>query len=430
MIISSHKLRIYSPKLCNKELCTGCLSCYNICESGAIQYVYDDEGFVYPEILVDKCIGCGRCGRVCPILTSSHKNVIADMAYAAWSNDNSIVGGSSSGGCFSIIARNVLNKGGVVFGVFFDDDWDCYHSHCTSVEELPKLRGSKYVQSFVGRTFQEVKDYLAIGKIVLYSGTPCQISGLKSYLSQKKCNVSNLITIDLVCHGVPSPIVFKSYLKYLEDTYQSKLKAFSFRDKKWSWLRYNCVATFSNGKKYFGKWEQDPYMRGFLREYYLRSSCHCCRFATKERCGDITLCDYWGYNKKSGEIDNKDRGVSLILLNTSKGKSFFGEIRSSIICYERDVQESMKSNRAFYDCFPVSPLRDQFWKDFRKKGFGGVISKYLYPEEISPKFDIIYRYGRVLGAIIGKIIGVKYRIVGKIYQQKVFLLTQYNKFTS
>ena len=396
MTTLNRKSSDYSPNLCDALSCAGCLACYNICKHNAIAINYDDEGFVYPSIRLELCVGCKSCEKVCPINGNLHKNAVSDKAYAAWAKDKKILRNSSSGGLYSVIANYVLRNGGVVFGAAFDKDWNVCHIAASCEEDFAKTRGSKYVQSYIGTTFQEVKSFLYHGKMVLFSGTPCQIAGLKSYLDFDHCETGNLYTIDLVCHGVPSPLVFRSYLNFLEKKFQSSVVEFTCRDKKWSWWRFNYRAKFANGCKYYGKWEEDYFSRGFLREFFLRSSCHQCAFATEQRCGDFTLCDYWGYYRKEGELDNKDMGVSLVIPNGEKAKELYKMIIPSVVSYERDIEEAMKSNQAFHRCFAVSPIRNEFWKDFREKGFEGVAEKYLYPEEIQPQFRLVYKYGRTV----------------------------------
>ncbi len=394
MITSNAKLRINLPKLCDTESCTGCLACYNVCSHDAICLDVDEEGFTRPTINTDKCVGCKKCEKACPVLGDKHKHKIPDEAYAAWSVNKNIVCRSSSGGLYSVIADYVFRHNGVVFGAAFDKDWNLRHIATFGEKDFSRTRGSKYVASFIGTTYREVHTYLSQGKMVLFSGTPCQISGLKSFLSLVKCETEKLYTIDLVCHGVPSPVIFKAYLEYLSVQFKSPLKEYNYRDKRWSWKRYNSVASFKNHKKHYGKWEEDYFMRGFLREYFLRPSCHQCAFATEQRCGDFTLCDYWGYRRNAGEKDNKDRGISLVLPNTQKAKELFSHIKDNLVYYQRVPSEAMKGNPAFHRCFPASNIREDFWRDFREKGFEGVIDKYLYPEEIQAQFKRVYKYGR------------------------------------
>lgn len=423
MTISNQKSSICYPKLCNKQSCTGCLACYNVCKHNAVAIEYDEEGFVYPVIKFDLCVGCKSCETVCPINGNLQKNPVSNVAYVAWSKDKRILQNSSSGGLYSVIANYIFRNGGVVFGAAFDKNWNLCHIAASCEKDFAKTRGSKYVQSYIGNTFQEARSFLSVGKMVLFSGTPCQISGLKSYLNFNKCGIDNLYTIDLVCHGVPSPLVFKSYLKYLEERYKSTIKKFTFRNKKWSWIRFNFKATFKNGRKYYGKWEKDFFLRGFLREYFLRTSCHNCVFATEQRCGDFTLCDHWGYYLRQGEMDNKDMGVSLVIPNSEKAKDLYKSIIPFVVSYEREIKEAMKGNQAFHSCFPKSPMRDEFWKDFREKGFEGIIDRYLYPEEIKPQFQMVYKYGRkgkVFVEKTNKFMSRLYRILSKI-KNKVFL---------
>ncbi|MBP5771644.1 MAG: Coenzyme F420 hydrogenase/dehydrogenase, beta subunit C-terminal domain [Bacteroidaceae bacterium] len=394
MMDSNNGLKKFFPHLCDEDSCTGCLSCYNVCRHDAISLRTDDEGFIHPMVQSDLCVGCKQCENACPIQRNLQKHPVANISYAAWTKDKSVLRNSSSGGIYSVIADYVLKNNGIVYGAAFDEKWNLRHIATTDEDSFSQTRGSKYVASSVGTTFREVKEHLSHGIMVLYSGTPCQIAGLKSYLEICKCNTDSLFTIDLVCHGVPSPIVFKANITFLENKFKSKIKAFSFREKKWSWLRFNQFASFENGAQYRGKWEEDCFYRGFLREYYLRPSCYQCLFATESRCGDFTLCDYWGYYKKKGETVNKDWGVSLVIPNSKKAKELWNIILPQAFAYQRDIHEAMNSNQAFHQCFKASPLREDFWKDFRNKGFEGVIDKYLFPDDISPQFKRIYRLGR------------------------------------
>lgn len=377
--------------LCPKHDCTGCAACVNKCKKNAISFARDIEGFFYPLINVDLCVECGSCLSVCPILQPKTTAASFLETYAVWSKEDDIRRKSSSGGFFSVIAQEILNRDGVVVGASFDGRFNLNHVTISKKEELSLLQGSKYLQSNTAECYRSVKCNLAAGKWVLFSGTPCQIAGLLLFLDD---TYDKLITLDLVCHGVPSPMVFHSYIQWLEKKYNSKVESFIFRDKKWSWNRFNVKASFSSGDIYYGRWEKDPYMRGFLREYYLRPSCHNCHFSNLDRVGDVTIADFWGYADVENMPKNKDRGVSLLIVHSEKGKEIFEKCKNELYYSSQSILKGMSGNRALSACFPPSPIRGDFWNDYQNKSFDFVKDKYLYPESVSLRYKLIYALGK------------------------------------
>ena len=400
-------------KLCDKDKCTGCLACYNACNHDAISIISDGEGFLIPSIDTSKCVGCNLCVRSCPVLSFiDHPRLSSIEAYAAWQHDYDIVRNSSSGGVFTAIAQWVLKKQGVVYGAAFDKNLKVSHIGVDDVNELHLLQQSKYVQSNVGKSFYQTKQYLKEGRWVLYTGTPCQIAGLNNYLGVK-LDKSKLLTLDVVCHGVPTPLVFEDYKKHLEQKHSARLINFSFRDKKWSWLHFNVKATFSNGKEYYGTWEADPFMRGFLREYFLRPSCHQCKYASLERPGDLSIADFWCYKHQRQEEQNKDRGINAVLVNTVQGKIVFDEIKKDLFAYQKPIDEPVRTNQALRGCFPPSPKRVDFWKDYKMYGFEYLIPKYLYPEKMGLGLKILYGLGKKPYYIYNGIVRILTKITKK-----------------
>ena len=288
--------------ICPTTDCTGCSACFSICPRHAVTLIPDQEGFLHPQIDQDLCIDCDLCRKACPARqTPSRKDRLPEeLFFAAYHRDEDIRMASSSGGAFSALASWMLKQGGYVCAASYDDDFKgVHHVIIRSEEELPRLRTSKYTQSRTGTCFRDILRLLKQGEKVLFAGTPCQTAGLHLFLRKE---YDKLLTVDIVCHGVPSPVIFADYISYLERKYKSPVKNYNFRDKKWSWYHFNTKAEFKNRKAvYRGTWEEDTFMRGFLRE-----SCYTCKYSKHERYADITLSDFWGYDASDGGFPNDD----------------------------------------------------------------------------------------------------------------------------
>ena len=361
----------------DKTRCMGCHACYNRCPVQAIEMVEDEKGFKYPQVNKEKCINCGLCERVCPIL-NQRKVKNTPKAYAVKNKNEEVREKSSSGGMFSLLAEKVLQDGGVVFGVAFDENWQLKHIYVENIEDLQIFRGSKYLQSIVGETYSKLKDFLIEGRKVMYTGTPCQIEGLKSYLGKE---YENLFTQDIICHGVPSPKVHERYLKYLRDKYKTKnIKNIIHRTKINGWKNW-CVNIKFDNSEYIKAHEQDPYMQAFLRNTSLRESCYNCQFKKKHRISDITLADFWGIENIAPEMDD-NKGTSLVIINSEKGKQIFEQIKDKIIYKQVDFDEAIRYNPSMTKSVKPDYNREKFFENLDKMPFDKLVKKYTYTPSI------------------------------------------------
>ncbi len=343
--------------------CTGCSACVSICPTKAITLVENEEGFKYPTIDENLCTNCGLCKTVCYINNEIHTNTDSPACYAAAANDE-IRTISTSGGIFTLLAEFILEKGGYVFGAAYDENWNLSHIFVDNKEDLNKLRGSKYFQSNMNNCFSKVKELLNKNSQVLFSGTPCQIAGLKLFL---KKDYENLICVDILCHGVPS---YKVVNKFLTEKYDiSKIKNIAFRDKTqtgWSGATMAVSLTFSDGKVINDK----DFYTGFLNNLFLRKCCGTCDFARPQRQGDITIGDFWGIEKIVSYF-NDQKGISIILVNNSKGHALFGEIRRKFSKIEEvPLFKALKSGNGVLSVpSQHNPNRNYFFELLSKKSF-------------------------------------------------------------
>lgn len=309
------------------ENCVGCRLCEKICPNSSITMVYDNEGFLVPKVDINSCLNCGICLKECCQNKNEKLSKIRKVYAARLKNDEVNLEKSTSGGTFYALAKYVLKNKGVVFGAVYDENLKVKHSMIDKVEELYKLQGSKYVQSDPLNTYELTKEYLNKGIIVLYSGTPCQITALKRYLNK---DYSNLVTVDLLCFGVPSPGLFGSYIKWLENKYKCKIKKYTFRKCYWGLLYRSEIEDVNSNKKLLSP--NDPYMLGFLKRKTHRKCCYNCKYNSEYRVGDITLGDYWGIEKISPKLLDGN-GISRIFINTIKGEEIFNIVGKEMNVY-------------------------------------------------------------------------------------------------
>ena len=374
-----------------KDKCCGCYACYNICPKNAIEMKVDEKGFKYPFVNKDKCINCGLCEKVCPIINKT-KIDNEPKAYACINNDDKVRSASSSGGIFTLLAENILSKSGVVFGAAFDENMIVKHFMVDRPEDLYKFRGSKYVQSQIGDTYKLAKKALEEGKYVLFTGTPCQIEGLKSYLMK---DYDKLYTQDIICHGVPSPLVWEKYKNGIEGKENDKIINVNYRNKENSWKLFDISINLKNGKIIKERAHTNLYMEVFLKNVCLRDSCYKCTFKCINRKSDITLADFWGIQRVKPEFDD-DKGTSLVIVNSKKGQDLFESIKDKIRYEETDIKEAIKYNPSMITSVSLPNTRENFFKDINNMDIESAIKKNLPKEKLNVKVKIKRSIKKVL----------------------------------
>ena len=355
----------------NKSECCGCSACSAVCPKNAITMTADEKGFLYPSVDESKCVECGMCKRVCPVQTDFSAEKYTQKTYALKNADEKERKSSSSGGVFIELAKATLNNGGVVYGAAFTEDLKVRHIRAATAEELERLKTSKYVQSDMNNIYRLVKADLVSGIPVLFTGTGCQVQGLKKFLKKP---YANLFCVDLVCHGVPSQKVFDDYLSGMEKKYKSKAVSVRFRSKTAKNHKESMLIHFENGKVYNSINPLDSYNYFFSNDFMLRDSCHECVFSSKKRAGDITIGDFWGIKKVCPEFfDNK--GVSLLITNTPKGEQLFSEVKSSFIVKQTPFEKSA-IQRALNRPFAKPEKSEVFWDTYLSKGYDACVKKF------------------------------------------------------
>lgn len=329
----------------NPHNCIECRACVQICSKSAITMVQNSEGFSYPSVDADKCIDCGLCNKVCPILNSETLKYEKGKVYASQLKDQKILMKSSSGGVFSAIAECVLEKNGVVFGAAWDENLQLHHIGVDSKTELEKLRGSKYVHSDIQNTYIEAREHLKAGRWVYYTGTPCQIAGLRLFLRK---DYPTLITSDLVCHGTPSQMMFNKFIRQMEAERGEKLIEYSFRDKRvFGW---SCSSSSSSidakGRKHYWYYDRNmrAYFNAFIKGHITRNDCYECPFACPQRVSDITMADYWDIKDHHPEFKNQRDGVSMMIVNSDKGKELFSELTGRFELIESSLEDALNTS--------------------------------------------------------------------------------------
>lgn len=376
--------------------CTGCGACKAVCPVKCISFVSDEEGFSYP-VADFRCIDCGKCERVCPIVYTKDYNIKDFKQYSVVGRhiDNRTWDKSSSGGAFSAICEAYYNDGDAIFGVKFNDV-QVVHDYVNDINNIDIFRKSKYIQSNMDNNYHKIKELLGKGNKVIFSGTPCQVAGVRNYLGR---DYDNLLCIDLVCHGVGSPGVFKKYIEHLETKYGSEVKSFSFRNKKVKMgrmLEYIVVIELANGM--IIEHEKDLYNNAFLQALILRPSCGSCRFANINRVGDITIADFkkkYELLPEAKELDN----FSTIIINSEKGKKVFKKLQKNMKIYSVDLNDIIRTNPPLRVASKMNNNKEDFFRDLAKgESIDIVLRRYISSPKLHMKIWILLP-DRIRGAI-------------------------------
>lgn len=368
-----------------KENCCGCSACSQICAKNAVTMKSDSEGFLYPEVNRELCTDCGLCDKVCPIINKEADTPKPQKAYLVQNKNKKVLKESTSGGAFTAIAEYVIRHEGVVFGVAYDRNFRAVHTEVSSSDELKKFRNSKYVQSNPCNTFRKVKDYLNSGKLVCYSGTPCQIEGLKSFLLK---DYKNLITVDVVCRAVPSPMIWEKYKKFIAG--ENKITGAKFRDKRHYGYDYSQMTVTTKQGHYHAGVESDPYLRAFFTNLSDRPSCYECQFKKRYRVSDITIWDCFEPQKFDKRLDNNS-GATRVLVHSGKGAELMKNILDNFVFTEVSADDIVSGVREMFHSVPYNPNRNKFFADAVSMNEHDFFMKW-FPDNLKVKTERIIRH--------------------------------------
>lgn len=386
------------PKLATRESCTGCTACASVCPKGCIAMTADENGFLFPKVDEARCVSCGLCELVCPVMHLLKKTEKKPEAYAAYTKDEDARMASSSGGLFTEIAGVVLEDGGVVFGAAYDDRFRVVHRCAETREDLAALRGAKYAQSDLTDIFPQIRRYLDNGRKVLFFGTPCQVAGLQAFL-RKPC--SNLLTIDCVCHSVPSPMAWQEYVQYRagQDNGGELPVSVNLRSKQsgWSNYRYSNVFFYQNGRSHSVISADSLYMKLFGGGYLSRTSCAACRFRGYHRCSDLTLGDFWGIWNIAPELDD-NKGTSVVLVQSEKGAELIRRLNSRLVIKPVTLEEASKENPAMLRSSAQPAKREEALAKIRAGEIGGCAAWFV-PKHLTMGQKIRRLGGKILRRI-------------------------------
>ena len=401
-------------EILDKHKCCGCEACVQACPKHCISFIEDEEGFRYPHIDKATCIDCGICEKVCPVINQAESHIPPKVYGAKNTNEEELLK-SSSGGIFILLAKETLRQGGVVFGAKFNENWEVVHDYAETKEDIQSFMGSKYAQSRIGNTYAQAKEFLKQGRKVLYTGTSCQIAGLKKFLRK---DYENLLTVDVICHGVPSPKVWRKYIDEIKenarkdkksvssplihsisegDASNVQIESISFRDKRIGWKKFSFAITFAetsvDGKKNSVSlshiFNEDPYMQLFLRNLILRPSCYQCPAKNGKSQSDLTIADFWGIERCYPDFD-EERGVGLMMVNSEKGKQAMQTLSLKLL--EVSFEDAIASNPSYITSVAEPQKRKQCFKylNLSNKPFERIVELLFMPSlEIRVKQRIL-----------------------------------------
>lgn len=377
----------------DKHNCCGCAACVQRCPKQCISLEEDNEGFLYPIVNKSLCVNCHLCEKVCPVL-NKQDDTKPVIALAAINTDEEIRLKSSSGGIFTLLAEKIIANEGVIFGAAFNKNWEVHHEEGATIGDLCKFRGSKYVQSKIENSYKRTEYFLKEGKEVLFSGTPCQIAGLKCFLQK---DYLNLTTVDFICHGVPSPGIWEWYLKnhiFTKTNTSSKLKDINFRDKTFGWQNYRLAFQFKSHTPILSANNTNGYMLAFLNDICLRPSCYKCPTKKGSSHSDITIADFWGINEFNIEMDD-NKGTSLVLINTKKGVELIKEIKMQ--SKKVSIDKALALNQSWKKSAKTHELRNLFYKQYKKheSDFTSFTQDLIHTKSITKR--VIRKIFRTLG---------------------------------
>lgn len=353
-----------------KDNCCGCYACRDVCPKKAISMNSDEEGFLYPEIDHDLCIDCGLCQKVCPFKSKPEMPEFNQKVFGLKHKDEGIRFKSTSGGAFTAISDFMLNEDGKIYGAVFNENFEVIHTSAENFDDRNKMLGSKYVQSNLSDIYKQIRKDLQQGKKVLFTGTPCQNSAVRLYLQTLRTNTENLVTCDVACHGVPSPMVWRDYVSLKNK--DNSIDKINFRNKDNGWHDFNMKIEYKNGDRYSKNMKIDPYYILFFDHHILRPSCHKCPYTNYNRPSDLTLADFWGVEQDKKYDD--DKGITMVLSNTDKGQNILNKISENVNIEERTKEEAYQP--IFEYPSHKSPNRDEFWKDYINNGPEFAFNKY------------------------------------------------------